>query len=407
MNIESRLAELIGRAGRAAAYGALAQRPGGDRFPALRARLDRRRSTPALRARCSSRSPRKARGPRRDRHAGLHPSADGAAGHLRPSSAGLCRDVRARPRPVRRCAARGSTNARWAPRRWPAPPSRSTGTRRREALGFDRPAANSLDAVSDRDFALETLAAAAIAAMHLSRLAEEIVHVDDAAVRLRAALRQIHDRLLDHAAEAQSRRRRTGARQGRAHRRRLPALLMVMKGLPLAYAKDMQEDKEPTFDALARLKLGACRHDRHGRGSRARRASAMRAAAARWLFDRHRPRRLAGARVWGCRSARPTTSPAASWPRAEAKGLALDKLPLGDHAGDRAAHHRGRSFRCSCGRIRSRAGRSYGGTAPQNVRQNGPRLDKAIGKGSGKRTKTGYRRLETYAVFEGQWCCGL
>jgi len=79
-----------------------------------------------------------------------------------------------------------------------------------EALGFDRPAANSLDAVSDRDFILETLSAASICAVHLSRFAEELVIWSP-------AFRQVLDRLLDHAAEAQPGRRRAGARQDRPH----------------------------------------------------------------------------------------------------------------------------------------------------------------------------------------------
>ena len=89
-----------------------------------------------------------------------------------------------------------------------------------KALGFDRPMANSLDAVSDRDFVLETLAAAAIAAVHLSRFAEEIVIWCSPLVGFDLAVRPLHHRLLDHAAEAQSGRRRAGARQDRAHRRR-------------------------------------------------------------------------------------------------------------------------------------------------------------------------------------------
>ena len=88
------------------------------------------------------------------------------------------------------------------------------------ALGFDRPAANSLDAVSDRDFALEFLAAAAISAMHLSRFAEEIVIWCSAPYRLRPAVRCVHHRQLDHAAEAQPRRGRTGAREDRPGHRR-------------------------------------------------------------------------------------------------------------------------------------------------------------------------------------------
>ena len=87
-----------------------------------------------------------------------------------------------------------------------------------KALGFDRPTANSLDSVADRDFVLETLAAAAICGRASVALRRGDRAVDDAAIRLRAAVRQVLDRLLDHAAEAQSRRRRTGARQDRPRR---------------------------------------------------------------------------------------------------------------------------------------------------------------------------------------------
>ncbi len=117
------------------------------------------------------------------------------------------------------------------------------------ALGFDRPAANSLDAVSDRDFALEFLAAAAISAMHLSRLAEEIViwcSAPWAFVRLSDAFTTgssiMPQKRNPDAAELV--RAKTGRVTGA-----LVGLLTVMKGLPLAYAKDMQEDKEPVFDA--------------------------------------------------------------------------------------------------------------------------------------------------------------
>ena len=117
------------------------------------------------------------------------------------------------------------------------------------ALGFDRPAANSLDAVSDRDFAIEFLAAAAISAMHLSRLAEEIVIWSSAPfgfVRLTDAFTTgssiMPQKRNPDAAELV--RAKTGRMNGA-----LISLLTVMKGLPLAYAKDMQEDKEPVFDA--------------------------------------------------------------------------------------------------------------------------------------------------------------
>ena len=89
-----------------------------------------------------------------------------------------------------------------------------------KALGFDRPMANSLDAVSDRDFVLETLSAASIAAVHMSRFAEEIVIWTSPLVGLVRLIRQVHHRLLDHAAKAQSRCGRTGARQDRPGDRR-------------------------------------------------------------------------------------------------------------------------------------------------------------------------------------------
>ncbi len=85
-----------------------------------------------------------------------------------------------------------------------------------QALGFDRPTANSLDSVADRDFALETLAAASICAMHLSRLAEEIVLWTTPQFGFVKLSDTLHHRLVDHAAEAQPRRGRAGARQDRA-----------------------------------------------------------------------------------------------------------------------------------------------------------------------------------------------
>jgi len=124
-----------------------------------------------------------------------------------------------------------------------------------KALGFDRPAANSLDAVSDRDFVLETLAAAAITAVHLSRFAEEIVIWTSPVV----GLLTLSDRFTTGSSIMPQKRNPDAAELVRAKTGRiagaLQALLMVMKGLPLAYQKDMQEDKESTMDALAALSL--------------------------------------------------------------------------------------------------------------------------------------------------------
>src|SRR5487761_575890 len=123
------------------------------------------------------------------------------------------------------------------------------------ALRFARPMANSLDAVADRDFVLEALAAAAIAAVHLSRFAEEIVIWSSPL----AGLIQLSDRFTTGSSMMPQKRNPDAAELVRAKTGRvvgaLDALLMVMKGLPLAYQKDMQEDKEGAIAAFAALKL--------------------------------------------------------------------------------------------------------------------------------------------------------
>jgi argininosuccinate lyase len=124
-----------------------------------------------------------------------------------------------------------------------------------KALGFDRPTANSLDAVSDRDFALEFLSAAAISSVHLSRLAEEIVIWCSAPYRFI----RLSDAFTTGSSIMPQKRNPDAAELVRAKTGRvtgaLVGLLTVMKGLPLAYAKDMQEDKEGAMDALAALSL--------------------------------------------------------------------------------------------------------------------------------------------------------
>ncbi len=124
-----------------------------------------------------------------------------------------------------------------------------------KALGFDRPAANSLDAVSDRDFVMEVLSAAAIASVHMSRLAEEIVIWTSPLV----GLVRLSDKFTTGSSMMPQKRNPDAAELVRAKTGRiigaLQAILMVMKGLPLAYAKDMQEDKEGAMDALSALSL--------------------------------------------------------------------------------------------------------------------------------------------------------
>jgi argininosuccinate lyase len=123
------------------------------------------------------------------------------------------------------------------------------------ALGFDHPMANSLDAVSDRDFVLEALAAAAITSMHLSRLAEEIVVWTSPLV----GLARLSDKFTTGSSIMPQKRNPDAAELVRAKSGRvigaLTGLLIVMKGLPLAYQKDMQEDKEGAMEAFAALAL--------------------------------------------------------------------------------------------------------------------------------------------------------
>ena len=124
-----------------------------------------------------------------------------------------------------------------------------------KALGFARPMANSLDAVADRDFVLETLSACAIASVHLSRLAEEIVIWSSPVV----GLIRLSDKFTTGSSMMPQKRNPDAAELIRAKTGRvfgaLTALMVVMKGLPLAYQKDMQEDKEGAIDAVDALTL--------------------------------------------------------------------------------------------------------------------------------------------------------
>ena len=124
------------------------------------------------------------------------------------------------------------------------------------ALGFDRPTANSLDSVSDRDFALEFLSASSLCAMHLSRFAEELVIWSSAQFRFV----RLSDRWTTGSSIMPQKKNPDAAELLRAKLGRIlgatVALFTVMKGLALTYSKDMQEDKEQVFDAADSLMLG-------------------------------------------------------------------------------------------------------------------------------------------------------
>jgi argininosuccinate lyase len=234
-----------------------------------------------------------------------------------------------------------------------------------EALEFARPCANSLDAVSDRDFAMEFLAAASILAVHLSRLAEEIV--------IWACEQFGFIRLSDQFSTGSSimpqKRNPDPAELTRAKSGRvigaLASLLIVMKGLPLAYAKDMQEDKEPVFEAFDTLRL--CLAATAGMIETATFDKArMRAAAERgfpsatdladWLV-----------RVKGVAFRRAHHVAGAIVKQAEARGCALERLPLEAmreiEPAITADVYEVLGVEAS---VRSR--RSQGGTAPERVR---------------------------------------
>jgi argininosuccinate lyase len=233
------------------------------------------------------------------------------------------------------------------------------------ALGFDRPAANSLDAVSDRDFAIEFLAAAALAGTHLSRFAEEIVlwcsdgfgfiALSDAFTTGSSIMPQKRN---PDAAELV--RAKTGRFNGA-----LVALLTVMKGLPLAYGKDMQEDKVPVFEAADALELCLAattgmvrdmRPDRERLRAAAGHGFATATDLADWLV------RVAGQPF---RRAHHATGRIVQ--RAEALGLALAKLPLTELQKIAPAITAEVYDVLDPGRsVASR--KSYGGTAPECVR---------------------------------------
>jgi argininosuccinate lyase len=244
-------------------------------------------------------------------------------------------------------------------------------------LGFDRPMRNSLDAVADRDFVLELLAAASIGAMHLSRLAEEIVIWCSAQFRFVT----LSDKFTTGSSIMPQKRNPDAAELIRAKPGRIlgafTSLLVVMKGLPLTYGKDMQEDKEPAFDAIDNFSLAIAAMTGMIKDLEPN-AKAMRAAAAQgfatatdladWLV-----------RTLGLpfREAHHVTGALVSL--AEKKNCDLASLSLTDmhSVNDKITTdvYKVLSVENS---VASRT--SFGGTAPKNVAREAARWLKALGK---------------------------
>ncbi len=246
-----------------------------------------------------------------------------------------------------------------------------------KALGFDRPMANSLDAVADRDFVLETLSAAAVTAVHLSRFAEEIVLWSSPL----AGLIRLSDAFTTGSSMMPQKRNPDAAELVRAKTGRitgaLVGLLVVMKGLPLAYQKDMQEDKEGAIDSLNALKLAIAAmtgmvRDMEPDVARMRQAAGEGFATATDLAD------------WLTREAKmPFREAHHAAGRIVAKaaeaGIPLEKLPL-----EAMQAVEPRITKAVYGLLSvdmSAASRAvFGGTAPKNVRAQAKRWLKRLGK---------------------------
>jgi argininosuccinate lyase len=243
------------------------------------------------------------------------------------------------------------------------------------ALGFDRPTANSLDAVSDRDFVLETLAAAAICAVHLSRFAEEIVIFTSPLV----GLLKLSDKFTTGSSIMPQKRNPDAAELVRAKAGRvvgaLTALMTIMKGLPLAYQKDMQEDKPGAIEALSALGLSLAAMTGMVRDLEPDEARMKQAAAAGYATATDLADWLVRHLKLPFRDAHRITGQIVA--AAEAQGLALDDLPL---AAMQAIEpritpdvHAVLSVEAS---VKSRT--SLGGTAPVCVRRQARKWLKAL-----------------------------
>ena len=247
-----------------------------------------------------------------------------------------------------------------------------------KALGFQAPMANSLDAVSDRDFVLEALAAAAITAVHLSRFAEEIVIWCSPIV----GFISLSDRFTTGSSIMPQKRNPDAAELVRAKSGRivgaLEALLIVLKGLPLAYQKDLQEDKEGVMDAFSALTLSIAAiagmvRDMTADVARMRQAAGTGYSTATdladWLVRTHK---------LPFREAHHVTARIVA--KAASENVPLDQMPLATmQAMEKRITKDALAVLSVDASVRSRA--SYGGTAPKNVRREANRWLKTLAKG--------------------------
>ncbi|AIT80000.1 MULTISPECIES: argininosuccinate lyase [Novosphingobium] len=234
-----------------------------------------------------------------------------------------------------------------------------------QALGFDAPTDNSLDSVSDRDFALDYLMAASQCSLHLSRLAEEFIIWASQPFGFVA----LPDALSTGSSIMPQKKNPDAAELVRGHAGRitgcLTALMMTMKGLPLAYSKDMQDDKPPVFEAASLLALSVAAMtgmvaDTRFRTDRMRGAAELGFATATDLADW-----LVREGNIPFREAHHITGAAVKL--AETRGLALDQLPLSDLK-EIDSRIDERVFKALSVEASVAARNSHGGTAPDQVR---------------------------------------
>ncbi|MFM7442899.1 MAG: argininosuccinate lyase, partial [Tabrizicola sp.] len=245
-----------------------------------------------------------------------------------------------------------------------------------KALGFDRPTANSLDSVSDRDFALEFLSASSICAMHLSRFAEELVIWSSAQFRFV----RLSDRWTTGSSIMPQKKNPDAAELLRAKLGRIlgatVALFTVMKGLALTYSKDMQEDKEQVFDAADSLMLGLAAMTGMVSDMTANREVLKTAAASGFSTATDLADWLVKTLNLPFREAHHVTGALVAM--AEGQGVDLPDLTLAEmqsvHPGIAASVYDVLGVENS---VRSRT--SYGGTAPEQVRAQVVRWKQALG----------------------------
>jgi argininosuccinate lyase len=246
-----------------------------------------------------------------------------------------------------------------------------------KALGFARPTANSLDAVADRDFVLETLSACAITAVHLSRLAEEIVIWSSPLT----GLVRLSDKFTTGSSMMPQKRNPDAAELVRAKTGRivgaLVGLMMVIKALPLAYQKDLQEDKEGAIDAIGALALSLSAMAGMVRDLQPDAARMAAAAGEGYSTATDLADWLVRMLKLPFREAHHITGRIVA--TAAEQGMALDKLPLkAMQAIEPRIDKSVFAVLSAANSVKSRT--VYGGTAPKNVRREAERWLKRLGK---------------------------